>query len=98
MPTKKLPPPKLSSKPTPLDDRVDKRFAQYFSEIMFAMSGAQDHEAVEAYYNLLRVAREIERFGDLATNVAERVIYIATGYIMEGQTDPDEILDYHLSN
>jgi phosphate transport system protein len=79
-----------------LDDPVDKRFARFFSDIMFAMSGAQSHEKVEAYYDLLRVAREIERFGDLATNVAERVIYIATGYIVESQTDPNEILDHHL--
>ncbi|HMQ54269.1 MAG TPA: phosphate signaling complex protein PhoU [Anaerolineae bacterium] len=82
----------------PLDDPVDKRFARFFSEIMFAMSGADGHEKVEAYYDLLRVAREIERFGDLAINIAERVIYIATGYVVEGHTDPDEILDYHLDN
>jgi phosphate uptake regulator len=29
------------------------------------------------------VARELERYGDLATNVAERVIYLVTGAHLE---------------
>lgn len=80
----------------PRDDEVDRRFAQFFNRIMEAMAAAQSPEKVAAYYELLRAARELERFGDLATNVAERVIYISTGFIHEGNTDPDDIVDYHL--
>lgn len=80
----------------PRDDEVDKRYAQFFNRIMEAMAAAQSPEKVAALYELLRAARELERFGDLVTNVAERVIYIATGFIHEGNTDPDDIVEYYL--
>ena len=38
---------------------------------------------VEATYETLRAARELERYADLATNVAERVIYVVTGQLHE---------------
>jgi phosphate uptake regulator len=38
----------------------------------------------------------LERYGDLATNIAERVIYIATGSLHEANVDPDDILDQYL--
>ena len=47
-------------------------------------------EKVEATYEVLRVARELERFGDLATNVAERIIYLVTGSFEEINVDKDD--------
>jgi phosphate transport system protein len=44
-------------------------------------------EEIAASYERLRVARELERFGDLATNIAERVIYRVTGQMKEMSTD-----------
>jgi phosphate transport system protein len=65
------------------DDKVDGLYARIFTEIMEKMAAVEDVDRIEATYELLRVARELERFGDLATNVAERVIYIVTGRFSE---------------
>ena len=50
-----------------------------------AVSGTT--ERAESAYETLRVARELERFGDLATNVAERIIYLVTGTYHEINVD-----------
>jgi phosphate transport system protein len=47
------------------------------------MSQAKSPSEAEAHYEILRAARELERFGDLTTNVAERVIYIVTGHLQD---------------
>lgn len=72
------------------DDQVDALYAQVFHQIMTQMAGVDDPDKVEAAYELLRVARELERFGDLATNVAERVIYLVTGSFDEINVDDEE--------
>lgn len=69
------------------DDAVDTLYAQVFGKIMQQMAQAQSPDKVEAAYELLRVARELERFGDLATNIAERIIYLVTGSLEEINTD-----------
>ena len=51
------------------------------------MAETKKQKKIEACYELLRAARELERFGDLATNVAERVIYIVTGKLQEVNVD-----------
>jgi phosphate transport system protein len=51
--------------------------------IMDKMAETKNPDKVEAAYELLRVARELERFGDLATNIAERTIYLVTGSLEE---------------
>lgn len=71
------------------DDQVDALYAQVFNQIMSQMAGVDDPDQVEAAYELLRVARELERFGDLATNVAERVIYLVTGSFDEINVDDE---------
>jgi phosphate transport system protein len=60
------------------------------------MSKEHTPKKVEATYEVLRAARELERFGDLATNLAERIIYIVTGHLYEVNVDPDDILDQYL--
>lgn len=69
------------------DDEVDTIYARVFSDIMLRMAQGQEPEQIEATYEILRSARELERFGDLATNVAERVIYLVTGSMMEINRD-----------
>jgi phosphate transport system protein len=51
------------------------------------MAGAGSPEQIEAEYELLRIAREFERFGDLVTNVAERLIFLVTGSMAEINVD-----------
>ena len=72
------------------DDEVDMLYAQVFSKIMVQMAHTNNPEQIEASYELLRAARELERFGDLATNIAERVVYLVTGTLEEINVDPEQ--------
>ncbi|MBE2237504.1 MAG: phosphate signaling complex protein PhoU [Caldilineaceae bacterium] len=65
------------------DDEVDALYARVFTRLMAEMAAAGSPEQVEAAYEVLRVARELERFGDLVTNVGERIIYLVTGSLDE---------------
>lgn len=69
------------------DDEVDKLYARAFTEIMFRMADTNSPEEVESEYELLRIAREFERFGDLTTNVAERLVFLVTGRMAEMNVD-----------
>ena len=65
------------------DDEMDEMFAGAFTRVMAQMAESEDQDQVQTSYELLRAARELERFGDLATNIAERVIYRVTGHYKE---------------
>jgi len=65
------------------DDEVDALYARVFTRLMGDMAAAGSPDQVEAAYEVLRVARELERFGDLVTNVGERIIYLVTGSLDE---------------
>lgn len=69
------------------DDEVDRLYSQVFTQIMEHMAETNDANQVEACYEVLRSARELERFGDLATNIAERVVYMVTGNLHETNLD-----------
>jgi phosphate transport system protein len=69
------------------DDDVDGLYARVFTQIMQYMAEIESPDKVEVTYETLRVARELERFGDLATNIAERVIYRVTGKLNEINVD-----------
>ncbi len=72
------------------DDEVDHLYARVFGSIMHHMAGVETSDRIEASYEALRAARELERFADLATNLAERVIYMVTGKIDEINVDRDD--------
>lgn len=72
------------------DDEVDALYARIFTQIMLHMAEMRSSDQIEASYETLRAARELERFGDLATNVAERVIYMVTGKFQEMNVDRDD--------
>ncbi len=74
----------------PMDDDVDRLYAKVFTQIMYMMTEVKDPEQAETTYKLLRVARELERYGDLATNVAERVVFMVTGEMIETNVDRDD--------
>ncbi len=71
------------------DDQVDYLYGEVFGQVLRAMATAGETEQIASEFEMLRVAREIERFGDLATNVAERVIYQVTGAMKEYNVDRD---------
>lgn len=72
------------------DDEVDAMYARVFQQIMVHMAEVKTPEKIEASYEALRAARELERFGDLATNLAERIIYMVTGEFHEMNVDRND--------
>ena len=71
----------------PLDEEVDNQYARIYADLMMQMAQSDTTDEVEAIYEILRSARELERFGDLAANVAERVVYMVTGSLEHIQGD-----------
>lgn len=60
-----------------MDDEVDDLERQIFRELLLIM--IERPQVIEQATELLLVARTLERAGDHATNLAERVIYMVTG-------------------
>jgi len=63
------------------DDDMDMLYMDVFTELVEIMSRVKD-SATRATY-LLWCAHNLERIGDRATNIAERVIFITTGDMKE---------------
>jgi len=59
------------------DDEVDNLKNQIFRELMTYM--ISDPKRIEQALSLILIARNLERVGDHATNIAEDVIFIGTG-------------------
>ena len=67
------------------DDEVDELNRQMFAELMRRMIA--DPQQVERSMTLVLVGRNLERIGDLATNVAEEVVFIAEARIIKHHAD-----------
>src|SRR5206468_4503651 len=67
------------------DDEVDDLNRQMFAELMRRMIA--DPLQVERSMTLVLVGRNLERIADLATNVAEAVVFIAEARIIKHHTD-----------
>lgn len=63
------------------DDQIDALYVQVFRELL--TYAVQDPQTVQRALNLLFAAHNLERIGDRITNIAERVIYLATGKLEE---------------
>jgi phosphate transport system protein len=72
------------------DDEVDKLYARAFTQLMFRLSSSNSLEQTQDDYEVLRIAREFERFGDLITNVAERLVFIVTGSMEETNLEAEQ--------
>ena len=63
-----------------LDDEVDALKAKVFNELMAFVKVHPSHaEQIEGALDLILIARNLERLGDHATNIAEDVIFVFTG-------------------
>ena len=67
------------------DDEVDVLNRHLFAELMSRM--ITDPQQVERSMTLVLVGRNLERIGDLATNVAEEVVFIAEARIIKHHAD-----------
>jgi phosphate transport system protein len=59
------------------DDAIDSLNGQFVQVLLSRMRSDQDKVVNDTY--LLWVAHNLERIADRATNICERVVYIATG-------------------
>ncbi len=67
------------------DDEVDGLHRRLFAELMARMIA--DPQQVDRSMTLVLVGRNLERIGDLATNIAEEVVFIAEARIIKHHAD-----------
>ena len=63
------------------DDEIDALYDQVYRELLVFM--IQDPKTIQRATYLLWIAHDLERVADRATNIAERVIFLVTGRLME---------------
>ena len=63
------------------DDEVDALYDQVYRELLVFM--IQDPRTIKKATYLLWTAHDLERIADRATNIAERVIFLVTGKMVE---------------
>ncbi len=68
------------------DDKIDRQYRKLFQETIKLM---RDDDYIRRATFLLWVGHDLERIGDRATNIAERVIFMATGQHIETQDNVD---------
>lgn len=68
------------------DDKIDRQYNKLFRETLEEM---REDEYIRRATFLLWVGHNLERIGDRATNIAERVIFMATGEFTETPSDMD---------
>lgn len=66
---------------TKIDDQVDMLYNQIFRELISYM--IEDPRTVTRAMYLLFCAHNVERIADRVTNICERVVFVATGRMME---------------
>jgi phosphate transport system protein len=62
------------------DDKIDKQYRKLFRETLKEM---RDDDYIRRATYLLFVGHSLERIGDRATNIAERVVFMTTGEYIE---------------
>jgi phosphate transport system protein len=73
------------------DDQVDALYNQIHHEAIAAM--ISNPEAIDQANQMMWVAHNIERMADRVTNICERTVFIATGELMEMDTDDEEDME-----
>ena len=73
----------LATRVVTLDDQIDQRHADNFEAVKKAIQ--EDPGAIHAHMSYLTVSRHLERIADLATNIAEDVVYMVQGKIVRHQ-------------
>lgn len=78
--------PKLALSMIKRDDKLDKQYNKLFRE---ALEEMKDDSYIRRATFLLWAGHNLERIGDRATNIAERVIFMCTGEFVETPTAMD---------
>ena len=72
------------------DDKIDKQYRKLSQN---ALEQMQNPEYIRRANFLLWIGHNLERIGDRALNLAERVIFMITGEFVENLDDIDDFLD-----
>ncbi len=72
------------------DNKLDKHYNKLFRETLSEMTS--ETSAQRATF-LLWAGHNLERIGDRATNIAERVIFLVTGEFVENIDEPDDLTE-----
>ncbi|MGB9589606.1 MAG: phosphate signaling complex protein PhoU [candidate division WOR-3 bacterium] len=70
------------------DDEVDALRDQVIRELIIYMMS--DPETIERAMKLIQVAQNLERLGDLATNLGEDIVYMTTGRVIKHHIEEEE--------
>jgi len=70
------------------DDEVDDLRDQVIRELLLFMMS--DPSTIERAMKLIEVVQNLERIGDLTTNLAEDIVYMTTGKIIKHHIEEEE--------
>jgi phosphate transport system protein len=65
------------------DDEIDRLYHRVFDELLREMAGGTDEEGALRAVTLLLVAHNLERIADRVTNVAEDIVFLESGQVVE---------------
>ncbi len=65
------------------DDEIDRLYHRLFDELIEEMAQGTDADAALRTVTLLLVAHNLERIADRVTNVAEDIVFLETGQVVE---------------
>ena len=71
------------------DEEIDAMYTSLFRELLTYMM--EDPRNITSCTHLLFCAKNIERIGDHATNIAETIYYMTTGAQPEGERPKDDM-------
>ena len=65
------------------DDEIDRLYHRLFEDLVHEMALADDSDETLALITLILVAHNLERIADRVTNVAEDIVFLETGAVVE---------------
>lgn len=65
------------------DDEMDRLYHRVFDDLIEDMAGGVDSDGALRDVTLMLVAHNLERIGDRVTNVAEDIVFLETGQVIE---------------
>jgi phosphate transport system protein len=71
------------------DDKLDKHYKKLFGESLASLAQMSDTAQIRAFTYMLWIGHNLERIGDRATNIAERVLFMTTGRFTEITEEAD---------
>ncbi|HEX3054001.1 MAG TPA: phosphate signaling complex protein PhoU [Aggregatilineaceae bacterium] len=75
------------------DEKLAALFSDVLERVIEDLAKATKEKKVTASFGILRTAQHLERIGDLATNVAERILYIPTGDMQDMKAHQQDTID-----